>query len=353
MQNRYKCNNISIAKAIGIILMVIGHSGSPEMINRFLYLFHMPLFFICSGYLFKKVSDTTSFTLFFQKKIKGLYLPYLKWSLLFLVLHNLFYQINIYNSLSHSYFYCTSDFLKQLIKTIFMTDFELLIRPFWFIKELLFASILIAMLSLLRAKVSPRLRNELLLLFMFLCTIICKHTKFHFPIIGDCSILAFSSMYFYSGIVFRKYEYRIPNTIFVTVLTFLATFIGSYYFVGEIDMRYTTENNLILYYLLSLSGVITIFNVSRWLNNISFNTYLYYIGNNTMPILALNLLALKVGNLLKIWIFNMPIDKLSSYTIIYEHNNCFWVLYTIIGVAIPLICNSLYNYITQKIKILN
>lgn len=332
--------------------MVMGHSGSPDVLSRFLYLFHMPLFFLCSGYFFNEVPDTTSFALFFRKKIKGLYLPYLKWSLLFLVLHNLFFQINIYNSLTHSYFYSTSDFLKQLVKTIFMTDFELLLRPFWFIKELLFASILIAMLSLIRAKVFPKLRNELLLFFMFLCTIVCKYTKLHLPIIGDCSVLTLSSVYFYSGIVFREYEHKIPKSYWLTCIAFLATFIGSYYFIGEIDMRYTTENNLILYYLLSLSGVIMIFNVSRWLNDISFNTYLYYIGNNTMPILALNLLALKVGNLLKIWIFNMPIDELSSYTIIYEHNNYFWVLYTIIGVAIPLIFNSLYNNIAQKIKIL-
>ena len=328
--------------------MVIGHSGSPEMINRFLYLFHMPIFFLCSGYFFNEVPDTTSFTFFFQKKIKGLYIPYLKWSLLFLVLHNLFFQINIYNSLTHSYFYSTSDFLKQLVKTIFMTDFELLLRPFWFIKELLFASILIAMLSLIRAKVFPKLRNELLLFFMFLCTIVCKYTKLHLSIIGDCSVLTLSSVYLYSGIIFREYEHKIPNNYWLTGIAFLATIIGSFFFIGKIDMRYTTMDNLIPYYFLSISGIIMTFNVSKWINNISINTYLYYIGNHTMPILALNLLTLKIGNLLKIWIYDMPIYTLSSYIIIYEHNHCFWIVYAIIGVLIPLLCNFLYTIITQK-----
>lgn len=348
MQNRDKCNYISIAKAIGIILMVIGHSGSPSMINRFLYMFHMPLFFICSGYFFKEISDTTSFSLFFHKRIKGLYLPYLKWSLLFLVLHNLFFRVNIYNSLSNSYYYSTSDFLNQLVKNIFMTDFELLLRPFWFIKILLFTSILIAMLSLLRVKVSLKPRNELQLIFMFLCTIVCKQTNLHLPIIGDCSVLTFSAVYFYSGIVFRKNEHKIPETFWLTVIAFLATIIGSHYFIGEIDMRYTTKYNLIPYYFLSIIGIIMTFNVSKWINNISFNKYLYYIGNHTMPILALNLLALKIVNLLKIWTYDMPINTLSSYTIIYEHNHFFWIVYTIIGVLIPLLCNSIYTIITQK-----
>lgn len=353
MQNRNKCNYISIAKAIGIILMVMGHSGSPNVLSRFLYMFHMPLFFICSGYFFKEMTNTIMLKAFYQKKVKRLYLPYLRWSLLFLILHNLFFQIDIYNSLSHSYVYSATDFFRQLARTIFMTDFELLIRPFWFIKELLLASFLIAIISYLRTKVCQKLNNELLIVIMVLVTTGFKYVNLHLYIIGDCSVLTFSAVYFYSGIAFRKYEYRIPNTTFITCLTFLTTFIGSYYFIGEIDMRYTTENNLILYYLLSLSGVIMTFNVSKWLNNISFNTYLYYIGSHTMPILALNLLALKVGNLIKIWMYDMPINTLSSYTVIYEYNNYFWVLYTIIGVAIPLICYSLHNNITQKMKIIN
>ena len=45
-------NNISIAKGIGIILMVIGYAGCPTWMFQFIYLFHMPLFFFLSGYCF-------------------------------------------------------------------------------------------------------------------------------------------------------------------------------------------------------------------------------------------------------------------------------------------------------------
>ena len=67
-----------------------------------------------------------------------------------------------------------------------------------------------------------------------------------------------------------------------------------------------------------------------------------------MPILALNLLALKVGNFIKICIYDMPIEMLSSYTIIYEHNRYFWIIYTIVGLSVPLLCSSLYNIIRQN-----
>lgn len=44
--------SISIAKAVAIILMVIGHTEYPGLLTSCLYTFHMPLFFITAGYFF-------------------------------------------------------------------------------------------------------------------------------------------------------------------------------------------------------------------------------------------------------------------------------------------------------------
>ena len=84
---------ISAAKGIIIILMVIGHSGAPIPLQNSIYLFHMPCFFLISGYLFKEkyLNDAKQFI---YKKVKGLYYPFVKWSLIFLLLHNIFYHIN-------------------------------------------------------------------------------------------------------------------------------------------------------------------------------------------------------------------------------------------------------------------
>lgn len=46
-------NAVTKVKAIGIILMVLGHSLCPIYIRNFVDLFNMPLFFIMSGYCFK------------------------------------------------------------------------------------------------------------------------------------------------------------------------------------------------------------------------------------------------------------------------------------------------------------
>lgn len=46
-------NWIDWSKAILIWLMVLGHAGLSGMPREFVYAFHMPAFFIISGYLYK------------------------------------------------------------------------------------------------------------------------------------------------------------------------------------------------------------------------------------------------------------------------------------------------------------
>ena len=38
-------DKVTIAKGIGILLMVAAHAGIPDVISRFIVMFHMPLFF--------------------------------------------------------------------------------------------------------------------------------------------------------------------------------------------------------------------------------------------------------------------------------------------------------------------
>lgn len=87
---------ISICKGIAIILMVIGHAEAPELITNFIYTFHMPLFFIAAGYFFSRKYLSDPWT-FISKRVKGLYFPFVKWSMIFLVLHNVWFQVGLLN----------------------------------------------------------------------------------------------------------------------------------------------------------------------------------------------------------------------------------------------------------------
>ena len=83
-------STLDVLKGIGIILVVIGHSNCPKLLDDYIFSFHMPLFFIASGYFFNKKCLENKKQYFF-KKVQGVYLPFLKWSVIFLLLHNVFY----------------------------------------------------------------------------------------------------------------------------------------------------------------------------------------------------------------------------------------------------------------------
>jgi polysaccharide biosynthesis protein PslL len=70
---------IDTLKGIGILAVVIGHI-STGYIQLWLYLFHMPLFYFISGYLFRPSTQTRRF---FFKKALNLLLPYLIFLTLF------------------------------------------------------------------------------------------------------------------------------------------------------------------------------------------------------------------------------------------------------------------------------
>ncbi len=73
---------LDIAKGIGIIFVVVGHhlSGIPAL-TTWIYSFHMPLFFIISGFLLSE-RKTIDIKRFIKKKANSLLYPYIVFSMI-------------------------------------------------------------------------------------------------------------------------------------------------------------------------------------------------------------------------------------------------------------------------------
>ncbi len=63
---------IDVARGICMICIVLGHLGNP-FINRFVFTFHLPVFFIITGYFF---NPEVSFKNLAVKRFRGLIIPY-------------------------------------------------------------------------------------------------------------------------------------------------------------------------------------------------------------------------------------------------------------------------------------
>jgi fucose 4-O-acetylase-like acetyltransferase len=346
-----KKNYLSTAKGIGIIIMVMGHCGVPDLCCKFIYEFHMPLFFFCSGYFLKNIEKKDILWDIFKKRFKNIYIKFVCWSLLFLTLHNLFFRLNIYNDIvlfrgQPSYLYNTSDFVNKAIRIITsMNEYELLIRSFWFLKQLFLACIIVSTIIYTINRVTKYYHSHLIaLLILILLTFISKLQNWSIPAIWDISLVFMSSSFYLSGYIFKKYDIlnKLHN-LYVSIVCLSLLLVGLFILPWTNMLEYTTES-MLPFFITAYSGTILTLNISRKLETSKLKNLFYYLGQNTMVIFALHMLCFKIGNLIKITIYDMPIYRLADFQIIKEHNSHFWIVYTIIGISIPL----LFDYIMKN-----
>lgn len=85
--------SFDVAKAIAIIAVVLGHCSINSFLRLVLYVFHLPLFFIISGYFLKNGENCK---VFFLKQLKTIIIPYFCCSFI-IILYNVTLQYAIKN----------------------------------------------------------------------------------------------------------------------------------------------------------------------------------------------------------------------------------------------------------------
>ena len=80
-------------RGIGIVLMVVGHSGFAG--TAYIYLFHMALFFMLSGYFFRLGEGLSGLRHFCGRRLLSLWLPFVAANTVFTACNNLFLKLNI------------------------------------------------------------------------------------------------------------------------------------------------------------------------------------------------------------------------------------------------------------------
>lgn len=75
---------LDVAKGITIMLMVLGHTSIPDKLSNFIFAFHMPLFFIASGWCTKWAKD--KYRVFVLKKLRTLGIPFVVYSIIVIFL---------------------------------------------------------------------------------------------------------------------------------------------------------------------------------------------------------------------------------------------------------------------------
>ena len=359
---------ISICKAIAIILMVIGHAESPDVLHRFLYEFHMPVFFAAAGYFFslKYLDDEVTIV---KKRIKGLYWPFVKWSVIFLVLHNWMFDIGILNEVygneaggvTHPYTWRQTEQCLWNILTAMGGYDQFLNGAFWFFRGLFVASILyliiykVVNLGISRLPRIPSPSSLTPYLVCLLLLLLCAWKTYEglkvITLVQGGYRELMGCFFFGCGFIFRQWEQKYRPMWWTTILFAVIVWWFSQNLWANMNWRSTFEQFLSLPFP-ALCGCLMVYNISTWLDKHEgwLKRFLVFCGDNTLPIFVFHILAFKVVSLLKIWYYGLDPRQIGCHMVIHEHakEDWFWVLYTIVGVGLPLLCTWCWRKIRQR-----
>ena len=363
---------ISIAKSIAIILMVIAHAEAPGWLCKFIFEFHMPLFFITAGFFFstKYLHDEATFV---KKRVKGLYIPFVKWALFFLIIHNWMYDIGILNEVYGNeqggvlHPYSTHQIQQNLWNIITaMGGYDaFLCGAFWFFRGLFVASILYLIIYKVLDSTLPRWAERAtpylicLIMLLFCGWKTWEGLKVINLVQGGYRDLM-GCFFFGIGFIFRQYvdDYRqimsrqylaIPMTILFGIIVWLF----SKYLTANMNWRSTFQQFLSLP-IPAILGFLMVYNISRWIDAGKgwFKRLLVYTGDHTLNIFIFHIISYKVVSLIKIWYYGLDIRQIGCHMVIHDHSqeDCFWILYTVAGVGIPLLGIWLWEKSKERIR---
>lgn len=332
-------NSISIAKGIGIMMVVLGHCIATEqsLINRFIYQFHMPLFFFISGYCLND-KYFSNIKLFCKRKFKGLYIPNLKYNFIFLLLHNAFISLYIIGGEKIDLLV----FCKKLAQTIlFMEGTEQLLGGFWFLKQLIIASILgLIILKVIRIRIVQ-------LLILIIPAIVFSYYNFSIPYLFWGSQTFLATLFYIIGYHYKDicFKYNLSTIIFCFVIVLFGAILWPTGIVIN-DCMYVLP-----YIISAMAGIIMVMEFSKIINTQkSYANMFSFIGNHTLTILTWHFLSFKIVSFIAILYYKFPINTLISFPVINALvNNVIWIgLYFIVGITLPLTIVYINKFISNS-----
>ncbi|WP_301425203.1 acyltransferase family protein [Bacteroides caecimuris] len=248
---------VDIARGIAIISMVAGHSAIPATLSKYIWSFHMPLFFIVSG-LFFKAPQTISFKALFIKRIFTLLIPYC------------FFTVIV---------------MCGYIGTEYFKPYELYEGwegyALWFVPVLFFAELLFYFIAKLK---KPKL-------IICVCVLTCLGkilSIYSIRIPFKIDVVPFAVFFIASGYIARKYIFKYKPKAWLTLICGIITIVLSQ-ILPKLGMGKNEFGIMIPNLLNALLGIFFIFSISMYLAEISKNIvirFVDYFGRNSLFVMA-------------------------------------------------------------------
>lgn len=355
---------VDICKGIAIILMVIGHCETPTWMVSWVYLFHMPLFFMAAGYFFTRRNLDEPWK-FVTKRFKGLYIPFVKWSIFFLLIHNLLFRVGILNEqygnweggVTHPY--TLRQGLQRLVHIVFsMAGYdEFMAGAFWFFRALLVSSIVFLVLYLLLDRGVKWLRGNRAVAAIAVAAVAFAWLKIFYglkiiTVVQGGIRETWGVLFLALGVLFRRFEHHLTGKWWLALLCLAFTVVGAHEHWAGMNLSPKVKDVITLP-LTGLAGFIMVHYAASLIDKHgrAGARFLAHCGQMSLYIYIFHIAAFKVVSLIKIMYYGLDPAQIGSHMVIHDHlHDWFWIPYTVAGVGLPLLWMAVYRHCTGKAR---
>lgn len=251
-----------IAKGFAIILVIIGHSLPPDTILcKFIFLFHMPVFFFLSGYFLNFTKYENKFSNYFKNIMNRLFLP------------------------------CVFTFLLTLTKPFIVTGISSIVHSLWFLLCLICVKILLWTFLKITYKLKLYLFLKILLLLVFAQIGANLGQIIRLPFSFDVALVAVYISYI--GYLTKEYNLIHKRKFFIILFPFAIFFgyIGLRFLGLDMNNRFYSHYPLLMINISIIMSLMLIY-FCKIIEKIPvFNLFLAYLGINSLCIMIFHTVA--------------------------------------------------------------
>ena len=303
---------IDYAKAIGIFLVVFGHTAIPGYLYNAIFSFHMPLFFFISGYLFS-FKKYGSYKYFLSKKIKQIVIPYFYFNIITYIFW-FFIGRKFGNDSTR-----VIPFYKPLIGIMYgngIGDFLVHNIASWFLACLFVVENLF---FLFFRSVAKNNKLFLMIISVFLGFIDYTYDPVRWPWSFNVALIAL--VFYASGNLARKKIDIFLQTRVIFLILIMLLIFPVYLFFSAINsgvnLNLNYYHNYWYFWLGAFSGILIVVVISRLLElYLGKTSFIEYISKNTIIILIFQFIAMSVVKAFTLYILKMPLTTFDNKVLV-------------------------------------
>lgn len=332
---RKRNKDIDILKGIGIISVVIGHalnteifkSDFSETMRKFVYIYHLGIFFFCSGYLFK-VSSVVSIVRKLLKQYRFFVLVCLS-SFLFLPLWEKYKLIEQESIMT---------LFKRLLSILMFRQEGYYVGAMWFVPFLLNVILMYSVISLLLKNFSDIYLQLTVLLLGVIAVILVEEKGIGFRYIY-ISLLMLPVLN--AGRLYRCYEEKVEFHKYSCFVFACSILIINFFTKGEVELSKGEIYFGFGFYPMMALGICFCLSLKELIKKDSvIANFFAFLGLNSAVIMAYHFIAFKLFDVFISFLLNDSCDNIRFFPISYPNLR---FLYIIVGVFIPLIFKKSFS----------